>query len=334
LDGANGVGALKMLHVSKRLRDILNITVLNCHGKINYECGADYVKVRQRVPTGVDCVPYETCVSFDGDADRIVYFFVDDNMKFNLLDGDRIATLIANYLIDSLSKFNLGLKLGIVQTAYANGASTNYIENVLKVPVACVPTGVKHLHHRAKDFDIGVYFEANGHGTILFSENAKNAFREIKESSTTSPELLSVAERMLNFIDLVNETVGDALSDMLVVETILCSKGWNLKDWLASYVDLPNMQVKVKVKDRNIFETTDAERICVKPDGLQIKINEVVKKYSKARSFVRPSGTEDVVRVYAEAETKDEVKQLAFDVATLVFELADGIGDKPDIANF
>lgn len=35
-----------------------------------------------------------------------------------------------------------------------------------KVPVACVPTGVKHLHHRAQEFDVGVYFEANGHGTV------------------------------------------------------------------------------------------------------------------------------------------------------------------------
>ena len=34
------------------------------------------------------------------------------------------------------------------------------------IPVACVPTGVKHLHHKAKEFDIGVYFEANGHGTV------------------------------------------------------------------------------------------------------------------------------------------------------------------------
>lgn len=35
-----------------------------------------------------------------------------------------------------------------------------------KVPVACVPTGVKHLHHKALDYDIGIYFEANGHGTV------------------------------------------------------------------------------------------------------------------------------------------------------------------------
>ena len=30
-------------------------------------------------------------------------------------------------------------------------------------------TGVKYLHHAALDFDIGVYFEANGHGTVVFS---------------------------------------------------------------------------------------------------------------------------------------------------------------------
>jgi len=29
-----------------------------------------------------------------------------------------------------------------------------------------VPTGVKHLHHAAMQFDVGVYFEANGHGTV------------------------------------------------------------------------------------------------------------------------------------------------------------------------
>jgi phosphoacetylglucosamine mutase len=27
---------------------------------------------------------------------------------------------------------------------------------------------VKYLHHEAKAFDIGIYFEANGHGTVLF----------------------------------------------------------------------------------------------------------------------------------------------------------------------
>ena len=38
-----------------------------------------------------------------------------------------------------------------------------FVQDVLKVPVSCVPTGVKHLHHRAQQSDIGVYFEVMHH---------------------------------------------------------------------------------------------------------------------------------------------------------------------------
>jgi hypothetical protein len=46
------------------------------------------------------------------------------------------------------------------------------------VPVVFTKTGVKHLHHAAEEFDVGVYFEANGHGTVLFSEKIQDAFRQ------------------------------------------------------------------------------------------------------------------------------------------------------------
>lgn len=44
--------------------------------------------------------------------------------------------------------------------------------------MACVPTGVKFLHHRALEFDVGVYFEANGHGTVVFSPAASKAVKD------------------------------------------------------------------------------------------------------------------------------------------------------------
>lgn len=59
-----------------------------------------------------------------------------------------------------------------------------------------------------------------------------------------------------------------------------------------------------KVSDRRVIDTTDAERRVVSPAGLQEAIDALVNKFSQARSFVRPSGTEDVVRVYAEADTQ------------------------------
>lgn len=60
----------------------------------------------------------------------------------------------------------------------------------------------------------------------------------------------------------------------------------------------------LQVSDRRVINTTDAERKAVTPEGLQEAIDSLVKKYKNARSFVRPSGTEDVVRVYAEADTQ------------------------------
>lgn len=31
-------------------------------------------------------------------------------------------------------------------------------------------TGVKNLHEKAEHYDIGIYFEANGHGTVIFND--------------------------------------------------------------------------------------------------------------------------------------------------------------------
>lgn len=41
-------------------------------------------------------------------------------------------------------------------------------------------------------------------------------------------------------------------------------------------------------------------------------------KYRHGRCFIRPSGTEDVIRVYAEAATQEETDSLANSVAKLV----------------
>lgn len=80
-----------------------------------------------------------------------------------------------------------------------------------------------------------------------------------------------------------------------------------------------------------MITTTNAERVCVTPEGLQDEINKLVTMYSKGRSFVRPSGTENVVRVYAEASTRKEADKLAVEVARKVHELAGGTGNAPEI---
>lgn len=166
---------------------------------------------------------------------------------------------------------------------------------------------------------------------MIFSQTTKDLISKTLNSDDSTDAQKLASNNLLLTIDLINETVGDAISDMLLVETILHAKGWDLKDWLNTYDDLPNLQQKVKVQDRTVFETTDAERICVKPAGLQEELKKLVAKYKRGRAFVRPSGTEDVVRVYAEAADANDVLNLAAEVSALVFDLAGGVGDRPTI---
>lgn len=162
----------------------------------------------------------------------------------------------------------------------------------------CVPTGVKHLHHAAEHYDVGVYFEANGHGTVLFSPVTQE---KLSSHQPSTPAQSTSLNHLVNLTQLINQTVGDALSDMLLVEVVLAHKNYTGVEWDSLYADLPNRLVKVVVGDRNAFKTEDAERKLVSPAGLQAKVDELVRRYEGGRSFVRPSGTEDVVRVYAEA---------------------------------
>jgi len=150
---------------------------------------------------------------------------------------------------------------------------------------------------------------------VLFSASALKA---IAQYEPQSPAQKNALETLRAVTELINQTVGDALSDLLLVEVILAHKGWTCQEWLNTYVDLPNRLVRVEVKDRNIFHAVDAERKLEKPDGAQRDIETEIAKYTKGRSFARASGTEDAVRVYAEASTRGEADDLAARVSAVV----------------
>ncbi|KAK9463528.1 uncharacterized protein V1516DRAFT_668006 [Lipomyces oligophaga] len=322
VDAANGVGGTQLRKLADSIDDkFLQINIVNNASdspeKLNALCGADFVKTQQTLPAGTEPVPLALHASLDGDADRIVFYYVDQAKRFFLLDGDKIASLAAMFIQELLVQAGLQnkIRVGVVQTAYANGSSTRYIQEVLKVPVTVTPTGVKHLHHAAQQYDVGVYFEANGHGTVLFSAAAA---RELASFEAQSPGQQSAVTNLARLIDVINQTVGDAMSDLLLVVTILAHKAWGPADWNSAYTDLPNRLVRVVVRDRFGFKTEDAERRLVEPVGVQAQIDDLVNKYKLGRSFVRASGTEDAVRVYAEAETRLEADELALKVADLV----------------
>ncbi|KFK26037.1 hypothetical protein AALP_AA8G195100 [Arabis alpina] len=326
VDGANGVGGEKIEMLKGSLKN-LDLEIRNIGrdgGVLNEGVGADFVQKEKVVPLGFGLNDVGMrCASFDGDADRLVYFYVpsnSDSEKVELLDGDKILSLFALFIKEQLNALEgKHSRLGVVQTAYANGASTDYLKQ-LGLDVAFAKTGVKHLHEKAAEYDIGIYFEANGHGTILFSESFLSLLVAKQKDLTQGSEEHKAVSRLVAVSNLINQAVGDALSGLLLVEVILQHMGWSIQKWNELYKDLPSRQIKVEVPDRTAVVTTSSETEALKPLGIQDAINAEIKKYLRGRAFIRPSGTEDVVRVYAEASTQEAVDSLAKSVAQLVKE--------------
>ena len=325
LDCSYGVGsyaAERLAHeVEASCPGALSFDLRNCAraGPVNEGCGAEHVQKGQVPPIGMSATDGigRMLASLDGDADRLVFHtFTTPGAGLKggdwlLLDGDKIACLLAVTLLRELQAAELDkeFSFGVVQTAYANGAAGDYLR-AQGVPVVLAKTGVKFVHHAALAFDVGVYFEANGHGTALFSSALLVRLAEDDERLHPRAEL--ARRRLRAFAQCINQAVGDALSDLLAAIACLRIQGLSLQDWLLLYTDYPSRQLKVKVQGKEHIICSADETRALAPPVLVRRLDEAcVRAGVCARAFVRPSGTEDVVRVYAEAVTQEQADVLA-----------------------
>ena len=79
-----------------------------------------------------------------------MYFYIDEGGKFHMLDGDKIAALVAAFIVELVKTAGLEGKInvGVVQTAYANGASTKYLTEVRDLSTV-LPSTKSHGYKQA-----------------------------------------------------------------------------------------------------------------------------------------------------------------------------------------
>ena len=301
VDAANGVGAITMKHIAKH--SSLKLTLINDEtnyfARLNYQSGSDYVMNNccppRTLPESAINIPV---ASLDGDADRLVFGYMDEDEKWHVLNGDYIAALILVYLLPRLT----GQSVGVIHTAYTNGAFLEFVKRAsedypVNVELVCVKTGVKHLHHAALEYDVGIYFEANGHGTVLFRDEDMT-----KEKLWSDP---------CGMIGLFNPLVGDGISNLLGVLGLLQKMNLTIQEWEKMFTARPSKNYTITVPDKNMYQVGDVESRLDRPSQLQDFIDDLVKQYHGARAFVRPSGTEDLLRVYVEANDPAHLDEIA-----------------------
>ena len=343
VDCANGVGAYRMRQIARLLPSHITLNLYNTEytmpHTLNVDCGADFVQKHCAFPSEMISAVYSQSdsqsmvpiyASMDGDADRLILLCAPENTsdscldRNKIMDGDRILSLFALYVTTLLNEIRrvdseIPHRVSVVQTAYANGASTAYLRSGLSCDVKCVPTGVKHCLKAMNESDVGMYFESNGHGTIHVSDSVKTTLRHLIATSNSSDAIFA-SECLLYFTQLLNPACGDAIANLLAVTIALdvVCRG-NIDCWMALYRDYPSLQSYIVLTSPVSIRTSWDQKKVLDPSALQESIDRAITIETErtciseggknictipyARAFVRPSGTEPVVRIYVEAST-------------------------------
>lgn len=306
IDTANGVADIKIREMLEIIPN-LGLEILNKPGlgTINSNCGADYIVSKKMMPKVMKS-QYRTCISFDGDMDRLIFY---NGLRH--YDGDAQCIFIANYLKGLAEKCGIRCEVGTVMSYYSNTGAVEHLNKQIKVVLA--QTGAKNFVKEARAFDIGVYFEPNGHGSVVFSRN----FIESVDRQCPNSPLKPIAE-------MFDPTVCDALANMLVFKAILKST-----DELLPYKEHFSRHLKVVVRDKSYVKVDKAYRVL--NAGVQKEIDQAAAIF-RGRAFIRPSGTEDVVRIFAECTQELQCDKLALTVAQLVYDRCNGVGIHPEIS--
>ena len=81
----------------------------------------------------------------------------------------------------------------------------------------------------------------------------------------------------------------------------------SVQQFAGIYNENPSRLYKMVVPDRTIYKTIDDESRLTSPMEIQNAIDNAVASVNDGKAFVRPSGTEDVLRLYSEAATVEEM---------------------------
>lgn len=105
---------------------------------------------------------------------------------------------------------------------------------------------------------------------------------------------------------------GDAVFNWLQIEVYLKYLEMSKADFDALFVYKKSLTYKLKVKNRLAVQTDEWTQLHQAPSDLEPFVQSLYKKHPEfdSRVFIRPSGTEDVVRVMIEAHSVEQIAEL------------------------
>ncbi|HYH25281.1 MAG TPA: phosphoglucosamine mutase [Blastococcus sp.] len=155
------------------------------------------------------------------------------------------------------------------------------------------------FHHTMRDAGIAVHTTAVGDRYVLEALRAQ--------------DLSLGGEQSGHLVFLEHATTGDGLLTGLALLSRMAATGSSLAELASVVRRLPQVLVNVPVTDRLAVAASDE---------VAAAVNEVEQELGDSgRVLLRPSGTEQVVRVMVEAPTQDQADRVASRLATVVAQV-------------
>ena len=208
------------------------------------------------------------------------------------------------YIVELLEL--LGLKNEITHclahTIYMNSAAKKF----MKANDIChvqIPTGVKHAPKIVQKYDIGANSEQNGQGTIHVN------WAKIDEA--LAPKQYKIeAQKLRALLKIGNSVSQDAVVNILLLEAVMLDRDYSVKMLAGLYKEVPSRLSKAVVEMKDKFTTTWDESKLTEPRRLQDFMTVFTNDTEGGRAFLRPSGTEDCLRLYVEARYDEDAQKL------------------------
>ncbi len=119
-------------------------------------------------------------------------------------------------------------------------------------------------------------------------------------------------EQSGHIVFLDRETTGDGIFTSIMVINLLSEKGEDIETLLDGFLEFPQKLINIEVKDKTLFYTDE-------------KIQDTIKKIEreiegKGLLVVRPSGTEPLIRIMAQAEDEKHLDEIIDKVKVVIEE--------------
>ena len=265
LDCANGATSVISDSILKELGAEVSLIYSDSHygTKINHDCGSTHLESLQKL---VKDERLDFGIAYDGDGDRCL--MIDE--KGNIVDGDQIIAILANFL--SLKK--------ITVTVMANQGLLNWAkENHIKTEIT--PVGDSNVAAAMQENQIQLGGEQSGH------------------------------------IILPNEPTGDGILTSLMITRVITNTKKSLESLTKIFTVSPQIIVNIPATPAQKQTLKTSDQIKKLLLDYQNKLDAI-----SGRLLVRPSGTENLIRITMWGENEQEIASL---IESLKSELASAL---------